>query len=276
MKITILGNGAFGSALTTYLKKIGHEVFIDVIKNSEVIFICVPCHAVVEVLLKRKKEITNQKIIICSKGFAGNGKLVSEALDDEFKNDIFFLSGPILADELRNGKFSSIVLAGNGNKNILKKELESETLYVEICDDVIGAEISAALKNVITIFVGIAEGSGCGQNAIAFIFTRGVQEIKNIGVALGAQRDTFLGLSCIGDLSLFSRNRFFGVELGKGKRADKIMEEMDYTPEGIFALKNAKIMIDKLNINAPIINLLYKIIFENLPISKAMEEIKKL
>jgi len=274
MKITILGNGIFGSAMASYLSKRGHSISIDTVGNSEVIFVCVPSHAVVDALSKVQKEITNQKIIICSKGFAGEGKLISEVLDEKFKNDFFFLYGPILAEELRNGEFSSMVLAGGSGKNEIKKQIESESLYIETSDDIIGVEISAALKNVVTIFIGIVEGAGYKQNAGAFVFTKGVQEIKKIGLALGAQPDTFFSLSCIGDLTLLSRNRRLGIELGQGHKLEDITREMKYNPEGIFALKNAKIMIERLKIKAPLIELLFKIIFENYPIKDILKELK--
>ena len=260
--------------MASYLTRIGHDIAIDIIDNSEVIFVCVPSYAVVDALSKVQKEITNQKIIICSKGFAGEGKLISEVLNEKLKNNLFFFYGPILAEELRNGEFSSMVLAGGNGKDVLKKEIESESLYIETSDDIIGIEISAALKNVVAIFIGIVEGAGYGQNAGAFIFAKGVQEIRKIGLVLGAQADTFLGLSCIGDLTLLSRNRRLGIELGKGRKLEDVTIEMKYNPEGIFALKNAKIMIERLNIDAPLIKLLYKIVFENYPIKDILKEIK--
>ena len=83
-----------------------------------------------------------------------------------------------------------------------------------------------------------------------------------------------MGLSCIGDLTLLSRNRRLGIELGKGRKLEDVTIEMKYNPEGIFALKNAKIMIERLNIDAPLIKLLYKIVFENYPIKDILKEIK--
>jgi glycerol-3-phosphate dehydrogenase (NAD(P)+) len=167
-----------------------------------------------------------------------------------------------------------MVLAGSSDKNLLKKEIESEKLYIETSDDFIGVEVGAALKNVMAIFIGIMEGYGYGQNANAFIFTKTVQEIKKIGIILGGQPDTFFGLSCVGDLTLVSRNRCLGIELGKGRKLEEITREMNYNPEGIFALKNAKVIIEKLNIEAPITKLLYKILFENYPVKDVLKEIR--
>lgn len=273
MKIAILGRGAFGSAMSSHLSRLGHDVLMDKISDSEIIFVCVPSHAVTNALLKLKEEISDQRIVICSKGFAENGLLVSEALKEQFENEIFFLYGPTLADELGREIFSGMVLAGSSSKNDIKKEIESENLHIDLSDDVVGVEIGATLKNIMAIFIGIVEGAKYGQNTNAFIFTKSAQEIKKIGVALGGRPDTFLGLSCIGDLYLPSRNRKLGVLLGEGRNIEDIIAETNYTPAGIFALKDAQGLIQKLNIEAPIIRLLFKIVFENYPIKNAVKEV---
>jgi glycerol-3-phosphate dehydrogenase (NAD(P)+) len=273
MKTTILGKGMFGSAMSSYLTKRGHSIVFDKIDNSEIIFVCVPSNRVLPALLEVQKEIAGQKIVICSKGFAGEGKFISEVFKEKFKNEIFFLYGPTLAEELEKEVPSGMVLAGGDGKEEIKKEIESENLYIELSNDVIGVEVGAALKNIMAILIGIVEGAGYGQNTSALIFTKAVQEIENIGLKLGGKIDTFLGLSCVGDLYLSSRNRCLGVELGKGKKLEEIIKETNYTPAGVFALKDAKIMIEKSNINAPLIKLLYKIMFENYPIKNAIEEI---
>lgn len=275
MKIALLGKGTFGSVFASYLSHQGHDVQIDKIDKPKIIFVCVPSYAVVPALLKEQEKITNQKIIVCSKGYASEKKLLSEALKEKFKNEIFFLYGPTLAEELEKGELSAMVLAGGKGKEELKKQIESETLCIELSDDIIGVQVGAALKNVVTIFVGIAKGAGYGQNTQAYIFTKGVQEIQKIGVALGAEPNTFLGLTCAGDLTLHSRNRYLGIELGKGRNLDDIILEMHYIPEGINALKNAKAMTERIGVNTPLINLLYSIIFENYSIQDAMRKIGK-
>jgi glycerol-3-phosphate dehydrogenase (NAD(P)+) len=275
MKITILGKGVFGSAVASYLTKRGHSVVFDAADSSELIFVCVTSNLVLPSLLKLQKNITNQKIIICSKGFAKDGKLISQVLKEEFenKNEIFYLCGPTLAEELEKGVLSGMVLAGGEGKEEIKKEIKSESLYIELSDDIIGVEISATLKNIMAIFVGMVQGAEYGQNTKALIFTKAVEEIKNVGLLLGAKAETFLGLSCVGDLSLLSRNRLLGVELGKGRKLDDIIKETNYTPCGVFAIKDAKIMLEKLKINAPMIKSLYGIMFENYPIKDAIKEV---
>jgi glycerol-3-phosphate dehydrogenase (NAD(P)+) len=272
MRISILGCGVFGKALNTYFSKKGDRVYLERIEDSEVIFVAVPSYAVVKVLVGAKKEIVDQKIIICSKGFDESGKLLGEVLKEEFlDNEILFLYGPTLADEFKHGDFSAMVLVGKGDSKIeLKKQIESDSLFIELSDDVVGVQVSSALKNVVAIFVGIVEGAGYGQNTEAFVFTRGIQEIQKFGMALGADQNTFLGLTCIGDLTLKSRNRDLGIELGKGRKINEFVPQVGSPQEGIATLKIAKMMAGKMRIETPFINTLYSVIFEDLPVEKAI------
>lgn len=273
MKISILGKGVFGKAVASHLIKKGHEVFFDDVKGSELIFICVSSHIFLNTVLEYKKDITDQKIIICTKGFASGEKLLSEALEENLKNDFFFLYGPTLANELEAGEISGMVLAGGKGKEEIKKEIESENLRIEVSDDMIGVQIGGALKNVITIFTGVAEGANYGQNAQAFIFTKGLEEIQKIGIALEAKENTFLGLSCVGDLTLYSRNRQFGIEIGKGKTVEEFIKENNYIPEGLNAIKDIKTIAKSRNIEINFINLLYGVMFENLEMEEAIKKI---
>ncbi|MFA5750941.1 MAG: NAD(P)H-dependent glycerol-3-phosphate dehydrogenase [Candidatus Paceibacterota bacterium] len=281
MKIGILGMGTFGSTLAGYFSKLGHEIYTEEVKDTELIFVVVPSHAVFSALQKEKDNISNQKIVICSKGFSKNPKksdkamLISESLEGEFEN-IFFLYGPTIADELKEGKLSGMVLAGGKGKEEIKKIIESEKLRIELDDDVIGVQIGASLKNVMTIFLGIIEESGCGQNTRSYAFTKCVEEIKNFGLALGAKEKTFLGLTCVGDLILCSRNRCLGIELAKGKGLEEITKEMNYIPQGIANLQDAKRIAKEKGIKTPIIDSLYSILFENSPLNEAIKVLEKL
>lgn len=270
MKISILGCGLFGSAIKDYLIKKGHIVYEEEIKDAETIFVTVPSYAVLDVLEKKKAEITNQNIIICSKGFHSDGELLSLSLEEIFSfNEIFFMYGPSLAEEIEKGLFTSFVLAGKTDKKEeIKKELESENFYIELSDDVVGVEVSAALKNVVTIFVGFIEGSELGQNLKAFVFTKGVEAIMQVGLKKGAQRETFLGLACLGDLTLDSRNRNLGIMLGKGSKVSDFKQENGYPREGLATLKIIKDITDDIYFEV-----IYDIIFEGL---SAEDGIKRL
>jgi glycerol-3-phosphate dehydrogenase (NAD(P)+) len=274
MKISILGYGTFGKAIANCLIINGHEILINEVKGSDMIFVSTPSYRVKAALLEHKDFIVNQKIIICSKGFSEDGDLISTVLEKEFPdNSTYFLYGPTLAEGLINGDLSAMVLAGGDGKEKIKKQIESQNLKIELSDDVIGVQIGVAMKNVVTIFVGIAEGASYGQNTQAYIFTKGLQEIQKLGVSLGAKPNTFLGLTCSGDLSLRSRNRLLGIEIGKGRKVEDILAKKKYTLEGLATIKNYKTISKKLGVELPFVDILFSIIYEDLSIEDAIRKI---
>lgn len=275
MKISILGYGLFGSAISSRLILNGNTIVKEEIENdSDIILVSVPSFAVTDILISNKNKISNQKIIICSKGFDKNGELFSEILSKEFPdNEIYFLYGPTLANEIIEGKISMMVLAGGEGRNDLKKQIESENLYIEISDDIVGVQVGAALKNTVGIFIGLVEGAGIGENTQGFIYSRGLQEIRKVGVALGANPDTFLGLSCAGDLFVRSRSRNIGVEIGKGRSFEEVSKEIVYPKEGITSLKNILKMENKINIDLNFFKLINAIIFENMKVEEAVKKL---
>ncbi len=279
MNISILGCGNFGEALKSHFLRIGHSVTEEKILDSEIIFIAVPSFAVIDVLENNKDFIKDQKFVICSKGFDGDGLLLSEAILKEFPRiNLFFLYGPTLANELKDGVFSSMVLAGLSisDLDLIKKNIESENLRIETSLDVIGVQVSVALKNVMTIFLGIIEGKDLGQNTEAFIFTKGINEIKNFGLKLGAKEETFFSVSCLGDLYLKSRNRLVGNYIGEGQKIEDIVKNKDFPVEGLYALRNAKIIAKNRDIEIPIINTLYSIMYEDLDVSIAIKKLNQM
>lgn len=276
MKISILGYGIFGQAIASRLILNGHLIIKEEILDSQLIIVTVPSYAVVDVLISHQKEITSQRIIICSKGFDKDGQLLSEVLNQQFSsNQIFYLYGPTLAEELQNGVFSIMVLAGGDGKEELKKEIEIENLYIELSDDIIGVQVGSALKNTVGIFIGLIEGAGYGENTQAFIYSKGLQEIQKIGIHLGGQAETFLGLTCVGDLFLRSRSRLLGVEIGKGRTFEEVSKDVTYPMEGIFSLKNI-LKINNPGIDLRFFKLLNSIIFENLEIKEAVKRLAEM
>lgn len=273
MKIAILGYGNFGSGFGTYLSRLNHEIIKEEVKDAELVFVSVPSFAVVSALLKFKNELTDKKIIICSKGFTPEGRLISDELKENSIENVFFLYGPTLVEEIIKGEIFGMVLAGGEGKEDIKKQIESDQLHIELSEDIIGLQVGSALKNVMTIFIGMVEGAGYGKNTKALIFTKCLKEIQNFGVALGANKDTFYGLSCLGDLTLDSRNRYLGVEFIKGRKIEDLIKEKNCTFEGIRNIKNAILMAQRLNINIPIINNLNSVLSESLPIKEAIKNI---
>ena len=168
-KISVIGAGYFGTALAAHLRRLDYEVHYDVQDESKIVIVATPSHAVVSVLNELKEKLKGKSIVICSKGFADNGILMSEALKDDFPENLFFLYGPTLADGIKQGDLSSMVLAGSGDKAPIVKALQSHTLRIETSEDVVGIQVGAALKNVVTIFVGVAKGAGYSGNTQGYI-----------------------------------------------------------------------------------------------------------
>lgn len=271
MKITILGYGIFGSAIAHQLSLNGNTIIKEDVTGSNIILVSVPSHAVVDVLLSNKSKILNQKIIICSKGFDKSGKLLSIVLKKEFPNNqIYFLYGPTLALGLKDNNISIMILAGGEGKEEIKKHIEGKYLKVELSEDVIGAQVGASLKNTVSIFIGLVEGAGFGQNTQAFIYSIGLKEIQKIGVYFGADPNTFLGPSCAGDLFIRSRSRILGIEIGKGRSYEEVSKEINYPQEGIYSLNNILKINDK-NIDLSFFRLMHSVVFENMEVRRAME-----
>jgi len=274
MKISILGNGAFGSAIASRLILNGHTIINNIIRDSDIVLVSVPSYAVSGVLHSHKKEITNQKIIICSKGFDKSGELFSTVLGKEFPNNqIYFLYGPTLAEELKNGVFSVMVLAGGEGKEQLKKEIELDNLYIELSDDIVGVQVGSALKNTVGIFVGLVEGAGFGENTQAFIYSKGLREIQKIGIYLGACPETFLGFTCAGDLFLRSRSRMLGIEVGKGRSFEDVSKEMTYPKEGISSLKCILKKENNLDMDLRFFKLIDQIVFDGMKVEDAIKRL---
>lgn len=275
MKISILGYGIFGSAIASRLLLNGHTIIKEEIeKDTDIILVAVPSHVVTDVLLSNKNKITNQQIIICSKGFDKNGELFSKFLEREFpKNQSYFLYGPTIAEELKNDVFSVMVLAGGDGKEELKKQIELDNLRIVTSDDVVGVQVGSALKNTVSIFIGLAEGAGMGENTRGFIYSKGLEEIQKIGVYLGAEPNTFLGFSCAGDLFVKSRSRILGIEIGKGRSFEEVSKEMTYPKEGISSLKSILKMENKIKVDLTFFKLIHSVIFENMKVEEAVKKL---
>ena len=219
-------------------------------------------------------------IISAAKGIEQKTLLLPSQILESFWNDyaaIGALSGPSFAKEMQQGLPTSVVVASK-NKNLL--DIASQLLhspYFRIYDskDIIGVEIAGALKNVIAMVAGAVDGLNLGNNARAAVITRGLAEIVHIGVKLGADPVTFLGLSGVGDLILtctgdLSRNRQFGLKLSEGKSKETIFAETEQVIEGIATTISANELSKKLGIETTIINMAYRVLYENVPVQYAV------
>ena len=296
--ITIIGSGSFGCALAHVFSKnnkvkiwsftkeetdsinIKHECmqlpdiklnndivcyqdYEKAIKDSEVIVLVTPSNVIRSTCKDIKKYITDQKVIIASKGME-NDKILSDVVKEELNIESIILMGPSFSKEVGTDKPTFVELS---NKELIK-DLETNNFKIKYNEDYIGLQICGALKNVITLASGIVEGLNYGVNGLSYIFTEGIKEIKEIGLKLGAKEETFYGLAGIGDLygtslSSQSRNKRAGILIGKGNNLDKVYKEVGSTIEGLDTIKDVKYIIDKYDIKCKLMNQLYEIIYNN-------------
>ena len=213
-----------------------------------------------------------------------DGRRMSQVLEEELlphhHSGICVLSGPNLAGEIVRGQPASTVVAGrNAGKTASVQEiLMSPVFRVYTSDDVIGVELGGTLKNIIALGAGIADGLKMGDNGKSALITRGLAEITRLGVAAGAQPMTFAGLAGLGDIvatcaSPLSRNRYVGEQLAQGRTWPEIQKSMDHVAEGVNSTIAALKMAAELNVEMPIAQMTYRVIFEGLPPRKAITEL---
>lgn len=305
MNIAVLGGGSWGTALAIHLAKKNHPVRVweflaeqaekmqkervcpllpeaklpynvfvsakreEVLPKSELVLLVVPSDKVEATIKSAKQFIDQQPVIICSKGFARDLRLLSEVVEKEVKGEVYCLYGPTHAEEVCQGMFSGIVLAGKKGqeRELLKTIVESENLRVEVSPDLIGVQVAAALKNIFAIFVGLVEGMSLGDNTKAYVMTKGLEEIKKVGLKMGAKEETFFGLAGVGDMivtctSKHSRNRYLGEQVGKGRKLEEVVKEMKMIAEGVTTLKLAGELEKKLKLKLPLIKGLSGVLFK--------------
>jgi glycerol-3-phosphate dehydrogenase (NAD(P)+) len=239
-KISIIGAGSWGMALSIYLANMGHSVkvwsfsaseadminrdrkcvflkdavipdnvmastdFKEVLDDTEITLIVTPSKFVRETVKKFKELITTQKIIICSKGFeASTLKTLVEVVEEELPNNIVgVLSGPSHAEEVSVGVPTALVIASKDRelRDTIQEEFTCEKMRIYTSDDVLGVELGGALKNIIAFCAGIITAIELGDNSYAALITRGLAEITRLGIKMGANRKTFYGLTGLGDL----------------------------------------------------------------------------
>ena len=220
---------------------------------------------------------TSTVLISVAKGLeAETGKRMSEVIADELpsvsEGRICALSGPNLSGEINQGLPATSMVAGHDLQvaRQVQRLLDSPEFTVFISDDIIGVELCGALKNVIAVGAGIMDGLELGNNAKAAFITLGWKDVVALGTALGARMDTFYGLAGLGDLiatgnSSLSRNHYVGYELGKGRSLSEIIKSMTQVAEGVDTAVAAHKLVTEAGLEAPIVNLVYSVLFESLP-----------
>ena len=315
-KISILGSGGWGIALALHSFHLGHKVLLwspfkaevkelnakresekllkgvkipelieitddlSKIQGSAITIIATPSFAVRDTAAKIK-NFDCGIVVNVAKGFEkGSMKLFSEVLKEELPDKrTAILSGPSHAEEVARGVATSIVVSSEdiGTAKQVQESLIGPLFRIYTNNDVIGVEVGGALKNVIAVCAGIANGLGVGDNTRAALITRGLAEISRLGSAMGADNGTFMGLSGLGDLivtcmSQHSRNNRFGNLVGQGVDVKTALETVG-TVEGYYAVETAVCLAEKFSVDMPITAQCYNILYNG---ASAKDSIKKL
>jgi glycerol-3-phosphate dehydrogenase (NAD(P)+) len=241
---------------------------------SEILLIVVPSNVFRNVLIAIKPYLTpKHRVAWATKGLeADTGRLLSEVARDILGDNIPLaaISGPTFAKELAAGLPTAISVAGTDES--FTEEFSdlihsSKNLRVYKNPDFIGLQIGGSVKNVIAIGAGISDGLGFGANARTALITRGLLELQRLGVAMGANPHTFMGMAGLGDLVLTctdnqSRNRRFGLALGRGVSVDQAFKQIGQVVEGWFNTKEVHILAKKYNVDMPICGEIYNVLFK--------------
>ncbi len=256
-------------------------------KNKDIVIIAVPSQYMRSVLrkLRRLKRYPKQAIYVSvTKGIeVGSLKMMSQVIRDELGLvKIAVLSGPTIAREIARGIPTTAVVACEDVK--IRKYLQdvfiTDRFRIYTNKDTIGVELGGSLKNVIAIACGISDGLRFGTNTKAALLARGLAEISRLGKAMGAKAETFSGVSGLGDLvttciSPYSRNRFVGEQIGKGKTLKKIKADMQMIAEGMPTTKSAYKLGLRYKVDMPIIREVYNVLYRNKSPLKAVENLMR-
>jgi glycerol-3-phosphate dehydrogenase (NAD(P)+) len=252
------------------------EAFVDLdhcLEGAGDILVAVPSHGFREILEAIRPLLKNgARICWATKGFElHTGKLPHVVAAEVLGADrpVAVLSGPTFAKEVGEGLPTALTIAANDATfaQDLAVTLSGDNFRAYTSDDMVGVEVGGAVKNVLAIGAGMSDGLGFGANTRVALITRGLVEMTRLGVALGAKRETFMGLAGMGDLMLtctdnLSRNRRMGLALAAGKSVEEAQEEIQQVVEGVLAAEAVHEVAEKLGIEMPICHQVYRILYE--------------
>lgn len=251
--------------------------------ENEVLVLAVPSPFVRKTCQSMAKFIKDDQVIVnVAKGVEEASLMtLSQVIEDEIPNaQVTVMCGPSHAEEVGRGIPTTIVVGARKRKTaeMLQNLFMNEVFRVYISPDILGMEIGSALKNVVALAAGIADGLGYGDNSKAALITRGIAEITRLGIAMGGKAETFAGLTGIGDLivtcaSVHSRNRKAGVLIGQGKSMQEAMDEVQMIVEGVYSAKAAMGLSAKYGVELPIIEQVNKVLFEGKAADEAVKEL---
>ena len=309
MNFAIIGSGSWGTALAIHIRKLGHNVKIwsfsqeeidlingehkckflpevtlpegiyasnsyeEVIEGSDVILHVTPSKFTRSTVKEYKNYVKDQLVVICTKGFEKETKkTLDEVMEEEIPNvRLAVFAGPSHAEEVSKGIPTVMVVASKDPKDsiMLQKELMNENLRVYTSEDMRGIELGGALKNIIAFCAGVAAGLNLGDNTFAALITRGLTEISRIGEKLGGKRETFYGLTGLGDLvvtclSDHSRKRTAGKLMGEGYSLEEAREKIGMVIEGVDNIEVAYALAHEYDVETPIIDAVYEMLYKGL------------
>lgn len=316
--IAIIGSGSWGVALAIHLARCGNNIkiwsfleeerdlinnekkckflpnavipdniecstdFEYVIKDAEFILHVTPSKFTRNVFKQYKQYVGNKPVIICSKGFEKDSlKTLDEVIKEELPDvKLGVLSGPSHAEEVSVAVPTVLVIASEHDEvlSMIQDTFMCPEMRIYTSQDVKGVELGGALKNIIAFCAGVASGIGLGDNTFAALITRGLGELTRLGVALGGKKDTFYGLSGLGDLivtclSEHSRNRKAGKLIGQGKTLEEAKKEVGMVIESIDNIEVAYELGKLHNVYMPIVETVYDVIYNNLEPRKAVNDL---
>lgn len=307
--ISIIGSGSWGVALAIHLAKAGNNIkiwsfsqeetdiinnekkckflpgitlpenikcytdFESALKDSELVLHVTPSKFVRNIIRQYRDYLVNQPIIMCAKGFERETLYtLDEIIKEELPNNKYgVLSGPSHAEEVSRAIPTAMVIASEYEdvKELVQDIFMNENMRIYTSNDVKGVELGGALKNIIAFCAGIASELKLGDNSFAALITRGLTEINRLGIKMNANKDTFYGLTGLGDLivtclSEHSRNRKAGRLIGAGKSIEEVRKEVGMTIESIDNIEVAYELSKKYNVEMPIVNAVYDVLYNNL------------
>lgn len=317
MKAAVIGSGAWGTALAVRLQKNGHDVVMwtfekDLIDEMTVtrrnprlpqavlpegltissdyacaadcrlVVIATPSFPIRGVCRGVAPYLAEDAVVVSvTKGIEDGTHLrMSQVVSQETGKPVVVLTGPSHAEEVAQN-LPTGCLAACEDKNLaefVQDAFMSDTFRIYTSPDAVGAELGAALKNVIALCAGVTDGLRYGDNTKAMLMTRGLTEIARLGVAMGAQRDTFAGLAGVGDLivtctSMHSRNRRAGILIGQGASVKAAMEEVGAVVEGYYAAKSACELAEEMGVDMPIVHAAYSVLYEGANAADAVKDL---
>ena len=317
MKAVVVGSGAWGTALAVRLSQNGHDVTMwtfekelipqmrttrrnprlpvaelpenlsisgdyACIRGCKLVVMASPSFPLRSVCRAAAPFIDEDAVVVSvTKGLEAQTHLrMSEVVSQETGRDVVVLTGPSHAEEVAVN-VPTALLSASPNKALaefVQDAFMSDTLRVYTSADPIGAELSAALKNVIALCAGVTDGLGFGDNTKAMLMTRGLTETARLGIAMGAQRSTFAGLAGVGDLivtctSMHSRNRRAGILIGQGKDPQAAMQEVGAVVEGYYAAKSAYELGKAKGVDMPITEAAYKVLYQGADVRMCISDL---